>query len=107
MRMTQFAGLTDKAEAYLAKNCEKEPDTKCPKCGEILTWKLKYQVHGHTFGMFEESILLKEYSLKSGGIIREVVQASPWSSGPVIFLCLKKESGKLIYKWPQEDIDNC
>jgi len=105
MRMTQFVGLNKKSDAYLERYCEKEPATICPRCKEILTYKLKSHICGHAYGMFEEDIPLYEYTLKAGGRIREVVQAIPWSSGPVIFLCLKNKSGKLIYKWPQREID--
>jgi len=35
----------------------------------------------------------------------EVVQAEPWSSGPVIFTCLEVD-GERIGEWPQKEIDN-
>jgi len=81
-RSTQFIGLTRDAEEYV-KNLEPmESDT-------------------NALGMFEEIPLRKwkipeqfKYSQeRPNACLREVVQASPWSSGPMIFTCLEADFG--------------
>ena len=107
MRMTQFVGLTEKASDYLEKNGVKDVSSKCPHCGGATGYRIRRVQYGKTFGMFEEEIPLWEYELSNGESWREIVQAAPWSSGPVIFLCLEDEMKKQHFKWPQKDIDNC
>ena len=77
MRTTQYIGLTKLAEDYVSKLKELKSDTS-------------------TFGMFDEDILLRRWEMpedykydREGECIREVVQVTPWSSGPMIFTCLE------------------
>jgi len=79
MRCTQFIGLTQRAEEYVKNLKSLESD-------------------GKAAGMFpEEEINLRRWEVPSdfkndihhGRCIREVVQAVPWSSGPMIFTCLE------------------
>ena len=107
MRMTQFVGLSEKAEKFLEDKAVKVPANKCPHCGGITQYRIDRKEYDKTFGMFEEEIPLHEYELTNGEMWREVVQAAPWSSGPVIFLCLEDEMKTQHFKWPQKDIDNC
>lgn len=94
-RSTQFIGLTKAAQDYIdsfnlkdnlryleQKNNDKD-----------LFWEKR-----STFGMFEEDIPLRtwrRFSPKSNKdiLIREIVQATPWSSGPMIFTCLEIDWG--------------
>jgi len=78
MRTTQFIGLTKRAQDYVHGLKLLESDTQ-------------------TLGMFEEEIDLRRWQI-SGDFkddrfpdrcIREIVQATPWSSGPMIFNCLE------------------
>ena len=105
--MTQFVGLTEKASKYLDKKGIKEVSSKCPHCGEATEYRTKRVQYDRTLGMFGEKIPLWEYELANGETWREVVQAAPWSSGPVIFLCLEDEMKKQHFKWSKKDIDNC
>lgn len=41
-----------------------------------------------TGGMFGEEVWLGEWRREDGSFVREIVQADPWSSGPMIFTCL-------------------
>lgn len=108
MRMTQFVGLTQAACKWLDIACKKEPAVVCNSCGAVVREKLKSTVYSKTYGMFEEEIPLHQYETLGGSIVREVVQAIPWSSGPVIFLCLEfPQSRDRICEHPQCDIDNC
>jgi hypothetical protein len=88
MRETQYIGLTKLAEDYVSNLKELESDTS-------------------TFGMFDEDIPLRRWEMpedykynREGECIREVVQATPWSSGPMIFTCLEFDfgnGGKVIF----------
>jgi len=108
MRMTQLFGLTNGARKYLEKNVKRIPCSPCPHCGKMTTNRMDvtpYEDARH-YGMFDDGPILNQYMLKSGKIVKEVVQAAPWSSGPCIFLCLENERGKQFGKWPQKEIDS-
>ena len=76
-RSTQFIGLNSYALAYV------ENSLSVSKYSDM------------TFGMFGESISGNIYQIngKYGNIdvLREVVQDTPWSSGVMIFTCLRLE----------------
>jgi hypothetical protein len=59
-------------------------------------------------GMFDNKYWLSRYTLPTGEVYEEFVQASPWSSGPVFFLALKDADGNEVEGslWSDEDIDN-
>lgn len=81
-RTTQFVGLTGRAEGYvasrtlLASTRIAEGRTTEGTCGEPISLR-EWQSNGVIFP--------KE------AIIREVVQAMPWSCGAMIFTCLEVE----------------
>ncbi len=107
MRMTQFIGLTSVAKNYLQENCKKElieiyRNGKLEKTYEEVERKPGVRA----FGMFEEELQLYDYILEDGSVLKEVEQASIWSSGPLIFTCLKNEKGKLIKKWSKRLINS-
>ena len=77
MRTTQFVGLNNKAIAFVSKLKEIDEGNK-------------------TSGMFDEDIPLRSWEHPEKGIIREVVQEVPWSSGPMIFTCLAWDFGNLV-----------
>jgi len=78
----------------------------CPHCGKFTEEKMETIADGrYTLGMFGEEEPLRTYKLKDGRTAMEVVQAEPWSSGPVIFTCLEVD-GERIGEWPQKEIDN-
>jgi len=106
MRCTQFVGLTDEARDFLDKNVSMVGSHPCPHCGKM-TEEIAEKVDDGRFtvGMFDEEIPLSTFRLRDGRIAKEVVQAEPWSSGPVIFTCLEVE-GLRVGEWSQEAIDN-
>jgi hypothetical protein len=55
--------------------------------------------------MFDDGPSLYEYTLKDGSKVKEVVQACPWSSGPMIYLCLEDEHGNKMFPWPEEEME--
>lgn len=68
-RSTQVVGLTSKADIFVGNLQQVESDS-------------------HTVGMFGEKIELRKWKYKHG-FVREVLQDSPWSSGPMLFYCLE------------------
>ena len=52
---------------------------------------VKAEPSGETYaGMFDAEYPLQKYTLPDGKVFWEVVQAAPWSSGPVFFLALSQ-----------------
>lgn len=86
-RSTQFIGLTEAARRYV-KNAERR------------------ELYEMTSGMFGEPIMGTIYHMtppagpNAGYYLKEVVQDTPWSSGPMIFTRLKpflvKECGQVL-----------
>jgi len=95
MRMTQFHGLTQEAEKFLEENCRTVSDAHCPNCLHVLSMKRVSKQIGSVSGMdYSEQYPLLQYELKDRRIVREEVQAIPWSSGPMIFYRLVEVSGE-------------
>ena len=100
MRCTQVIGLSDKARNFLDKHAVYD---------ERLNWTVSevYENAKH-LGMFDDGPMLLKYRLKvDGSYVYEYAQAVPWSSGPCIFLALKRENGEPIPEtlWSDEDIE--
>lgn len=106
MRCTQLIGLSPAATNYLQENGIIIKGKSCPTCGHTSFDDYDCKVYGeaHASGMFDDGPDLREYKLKDGSTVKEIVQATPWSSGPCIFLCLAKD-GKRIGEWTEEEID--
>lgn len=105
MRMTQVIGLTEEASQFLKDNCAKTPLSTCPTCNHTSGGEQIKRVYSKSDdGMFDDGPDLWEYTLNDGKKVREVVQASPWSSGPCIFLCLE-EDGKRLFEWLSDDME--
>lgn len=106
MRCYQHVGLTKEAQEFLAKNVKMVPSTVCPKCGEVISEKMDFRVYAREDVFHGDGPSLHEYNLESGGEVKEIVQAMPWSSGPVGFLCLETE-GKRMFEWSEKSIEDC
>jgi len=72
-RTDQYIGLTRAAESYVS---ERE---------RLATTPLE--------GAFGNSFDLGTWAGDNGSVLKEVVQAAPWSSGPMYFTCLKMDWG--------------
>ena len=106
MRCTQWVGLSVEARDFLDKNANTIGSRPCPHCGKHTEEVMEtVKVDACATGMFGEELPLEAWKLKDGRVAQEVEQASPWSSGPVIFTCLEID-GERIGEWPQEKIDN-
>jgi len=107
MRCYQPMGLTEEARNFLNEKCLKKPSLICPDCGKIISESIVSEEIDKIEVFYDDGPTLHKYKMKDGSEIIEVIQASPWSSGPVVFLCLKDPDGKTMFEWPQEEIDNC
>ena len=110
MRMAQIRGLSPVASAYLEANAIHDHFELC-KNGEVVNeYDLPKSKESDNIyhGMFDEEYPLMEYEMRDGSYLYEFVQASPWSSGPVIFLALQDESDVHVSEslWDNEEIDN-
>lgn len=108
IRCTQIFGLTEEATNHLEANCALEISKRCPHCDEPIGWKWIQREYkdAKEEGMFDDGPMLFEYTMKDNSKLREVIQTSPWSSGPCIFLCLEDEKGNRLFEWDQKEIDN-
>ena len=77
----------------------------CPDCGCVITTRPTCFIYDELDVWHGSGPELKEYTLQDGRMAREVVQAIPWSSGPVVFLCLEID-GEHKFTWSDEEIDN-
>jgi hypothetical protein len=116
--MTQFVGLNDRAKLLIQgepvydhkmtvireyPNGEEKREEKDIYVSSIKESKGDYKA----FGMFEEEIQLSNYTFPDGKVWKEKEQASPWSSGPMIFTALVDENDEWIEdsKWTDEEIN--
>jgi len=101
MRCTQIIGLPKKAHKFLFEN---QKTVTCIHCGSVQRIQKVY-ASAKEYGMFDDGPELLEYTLQDNSVVREVVQAAPWSSGPCIFLKLVDIDGKDRFVWPKKEID--
>jgi hypothetical protein len=80
----------------------------CPHCGkpsgQIMDMEVYDSETGVGYGMFNDGPPLYKYNLKDGRTAYEVVQTVPWSSGPMIFLCLEIDKEKQ-FLWTEKEIE--
>ena len=107
MRTWQHVGLKPEACKWLMSQVQRTPEKRCDKCNSLLEGgNTISKVYDSPEIWYGQELELHEYKLTDGSICREVIQAEPWSGGPVTFLCLELD-GKKIFKWPKVAIDNC
>lgn len=128
MRTTQFIGLSKEAIDFIDQMAIKEvklPDDWEDKAKQSYNWYHLSYINGYkqalidylpksfitnpigvVTGMFNEEVhTLLEYRLKDGTSVHEVIQSEIWSSGPVIFLELRTDSGITIASWSDSDME--
>ena len=105
MRCDQHMGSKKEAREWLEKNCQREWYDLCPHCGKNTKQSLKSKTYAHYSGMFGDKYPLDEYIMHNGNLVCEVVQAEPWSSGPVFFLCLEV-GNDMMFQWSEKEIDD-
>ena len=85
-RFTQYIGLTEKAREHVSMMKELSPNP------EITT------------GIADEPVPGGKWKDENGTVWEEIVQAIPWSSGPMIFTCLVNDRGtKRYFEWTEAD----
>lgn len=104
MRQYQHMGLTPDAQHFLEENVVTIPDIICPNCGEVIKQKMDATVIGREALFYDDGPAIIEYKLDDGRICTEVLQCSPWSSGPMGFMCLEID-GKRMFEWTDEEIE--
>ena len=102
-RFTQYIGISPEASEFLSRNNNKVL-TKYhmtdgivfePVMGSIYEVNIKREENETSYSPIDD---VRTYV--------EVVQAEPWSSGPMIFTCLLDvASGEKCFLWKQEKID--
>lgn len=112
IRCDQWIGLSNEARAWLKDNVNWVQTNQlwCPHCGKEVRCDTVMEAIASpkrvVYGMFDDEYRLGTWRLKSGKVVKEVLQAEPWSSGPCFFTCLELEDGTRIGKWSQYEIDN-
>jgi len=116
IRMTQHAGLNQWAQDFVRGEqvlvCHEKiertyPDGRVQTIGPrpVRGSSVRKEEGGEFYsGMFEEEgrWLLYKYTFPNGSVYWEVVQAEPWSSGPVIFLALTAFPPETVRFWRGE-----
>lgn len=109
MRTDQYIGLTEKGVEiiknvgerilYFIHGTKTFTDGSTEPYEDVHTEPMQRQ-YDEIEGAFGNSFPLYEYTLQNGRVVREAVQATPWSSGPCFFIALKDEEGN----WIQESL---
>jgi len=110
MRCTQVVGLSDRAQRFINQNVAQHDPKVCQHCNQPLPGEprgpiMEVYADAKALGMFDDGPDLHEYTLKDGQKVKEIVQAVPWSSGPMIFMCLEDEEGNRIGEWSASEIE--
>ena len=102
MRCHQFVGLNKEADKFLRDNVAQIPNIICPHCKTVISTKRKVLSTEHQDAFYGDGPTLHIYELKDGRICSEILQAQPWSSGPMSFLCLEIR-GKKMFEWKTDE----
>ena len=114
IRMDQHMGFTDAGREFIDNHAE-IAGTRITKevyeSGEerILSIEPIYVTKEYDeFRGAYDPFPLREFTARDGSVFREAVQASPWSSGPMIFMALQNENGEWIEEtlWDEEEINS-
>lgn len=126
MRCDQYIGLNKWAEKFVEGEIVQSliKGTKTYPDGRVVPYEAtctESTVEQRTYAVLDgawtpEFLHLQEYTLPNGRVIREYVQAEPWSSGPCYFLALEEmhidHEGKEHWTpveeslWSEEEIAN-
>jgi len=107
IRCYQHVGLKEGAEKWLDENVARVPvpEHTCSKCGHVDTKEVWDLVdHEQVDCFMGDGPFLSIYNMKNGGVVKVVLQAEPWSSGPMGFLCLEVD-GKRMFEWTEDEIN--
>jgi len=103
-RSYQEVGLKEEACDWLDENVKRSGEHTCPCCGMHYLGKYDIVSIEEKDSFYGMGPRLRTMRLKNDRLVKEVVQAEPWSSGPVAFFCLKLEDGTRMFEWTEEEI---
>jgi hypothetical protein len=106
MRCYQHIGLKQEAVKWLEKNVLVAPKEFCPNCNHVISTQMCSIVYETPELFYDDGPALNQYELADGGIVREIVQLAPWSSGPMGFLCLERENGDRLFQWTGKEVND-
>jgi len=117
MRCDQYIGLNEWAtEKVLARHAVREVGVRILPSGEeqpfdreVDALVASVEQVGSIEGAWMDVVApLNRYTLPTGEVFEEFVQAVPWSSGPCYFIALRDEKGHEVPEslWAESDIDN-
>jgi hypothetical protein len=117
MRSDQYVGLNEWSQIWLyrykreARILEIDISAEPPiilGVSDRTIIDIKTEIIGKIEGAWNDHVAdLNRYTLPSGDVYEEYIQAEPWSSGPCYFIALKR-NGEVVYKslWTDEEIAN-
>ena len=78
----------------------------CPYCGKEISVTMKREIISkeHRESFYGDGPTFHSYKLNDGREVKEVLQAEPWSSGPVAFFCLEVD-GVRMFEWTEKEIE--
>jgi hypothetical protein len=88
-RSATIIGLSAKALSFLKDNSKRRSTNSCKHCGHCSGKELVSKTYKTIEIWIFDDYELQEFKLKNGLTAREVVQAIPWESGPVLYTCLE------------------
>ena len=103
-RSLSLIGLKDEAREWLEKQLDQKKEC-CPTCGAKLATGFQPTIYDREDVWYGTELELREFVTKNGKVIREVIQEIPWSSGPVVFMCLEDQKGKQLFPWSKEEME--
>lgn len=119
MRTDQYIGLNERAQELVRGTpvfLFSEEVTRVYPDGrreilpprEVQGSSVKVEDNGVIEGAWTDVVsTLHKHTLPDGRVLREEVQANPWSSGPCYFVALKDEAGNWVPEslWTDEEIE--
>ena len=117
MRMDQYVGLNKWATRRVAgSQTGREVGARILPGGrvepfdrEVYVPIARIEVIGRIKGAWDDHVAdLHRYTLPTGRVYEEFVQATPWSSGPCYFIALKDNQGRVLSRslWTDEELAN-
>ncbi len=104
-KLPHYGGIYESIE-MMGNSCQKLNGTvSIPKLESCVKTEESENIY---LGMLNSEYPLMKYTFRNGEVLEEFEQASPWSSGPVIFLALQDIHGNPLVEslWSDEEIES-
>ena len=113
MRQDQYIGLTKEALHFLDELMGQKKSTSIHidwETRQVVTEEVhncNKEIYSHINGAWTDVVSNLHQYVKDGiPVVREIVQAESWSSGPCYFLCLEDEKGVKWFEWTEEEMNS-